>query len=316
MKKLIYLLFAFVLMPFRSEAQNVEYGISVDTTLMLIGDQQHLRFIVRSDVPLDLHFPVFTDTIAGDVEIISGPESRSSVEGGMNIYESLYKFTSFDTGVHVIPPQNIIVRDDGYDNVLKTDSLFFAVATFDVDMEKGGADIEAPYHVPLIFSEILPWILWSLLVLAVVGGAVWLFLRYRSGKPLFTPSEPPVPPYERALGELEVMRTGKLWLPGNEKVFYTDLTDILRRYLSGELGMQCMESTSDEILRDAAGRVNARGLEFMTSLLTTADLVKFAKMTPLQDENHMYFEGVCSLIDEVHASVTVVAEGDDKKEEI
>ena len=39
------------------KGQNLEYGVGVDTNYMMIGDQQHLTFRVRSDVPVQVVFP-------------------------------------------------------------------------------------------------------------------------------------------------------------------------------------------------------------------------------------------------------------------
>lgn len=54
------------------DAQNVEYGVALDTNYMMIGDQQHLTFKVKGDPGLKIIFPQLKDTITKGVEIISG----------------------------------------------------------------------------------------------------------------------------------------------------------------------------------------------------------------------------------------------------
>ena len=58
-------------------AQNLEYGVELDTNYMLIGDQQRLTFKVRSDEEARILFPQLKDTVVNGVEIISGPRRDS-----------------------------------------------------------------------------------------------------------------------------------------------------------------------------------------------------------------------------------------------
>ena len=82
------------------KGQNLEYGVGVDTNYMMIGDQQHLTFRVRSDVPVQVVFPLLKDTVTAGVEIISGPV-RDSLQGkdGKWLIEEKYVITAFDPGV-------------------------------------------------------------------------------------------------------------------------------------------------------------------------------------------------------------------------
>ena len=84
------------------KGQNLEYGVGVDTNYMMIGDQQHLTFRVRSDVPVQVVFPLLKDTVTAGVEIISGPV-RDSLQGkdGKWLIEEKYVITAFDTGVGI-----------------------------------------------------------------------------------------------------------------------------------------------------------------------------------------------------------------------
>ncbi len=295
---------------------GTEYGVSLDTTMMLIGDQQRLTFFVVSGEPMEVSFPIYTDTIIEGVEVISGPNLSSSTQRGRYIYESQYIFTSFDAGIYAIPPQKIEIEDDGFLHLLMTDTLYFAVNTYEVDLEQGMADIESPYGVPHTFWEIFRWILGGILLVAILLLAIYLIRRYRSGKPIFSRVEPQISSYEKAVTDIALMKEQKSWRAGNEKPFYTDITDILRRYLSGELGMQCMESTSDEILESVRNtpHIDDKGRNFMSDLLSVADLVKFAKMIPPESESYRYFTGVSWLIDDIHSSVAPEPEAETEEE--
>ena len=99
-------------------------------------------------------------------------------------------------------------------------------------------------------------------------------------------AEPKIPPYEKAIQATNMLKEEKLWQGGQDKQYYTRLTDILREYLDGRFSINAMEMTSTEIL-DALRRNNeTRVVErHMKEILNVADFVKFAKMRPLADDN-------------------------------
>lgn len=269
-------------------AQNIEYGAELDTVYMLIGDQQHLTFKVKSDVPLRVIFPQLKDTVSAGIELISGPV-RDSLKGkdGKWLFEEKYIITVFDTGVYIIPQMPITVENDNYNNVVRTDPLAFVVNTYQVDESKGNYDIVAPHDTPWSFTEILSYVLWTLLGLVIVGAGIWMVFRYRKKQPLFKREEVVIPPYVKAIKALDRIKAGKLWQAGRVKEYYTCLIDALRQYIDGELGIGAMEQTSFETIEALQGcdKVAKEDKENLARMLETADLVKFAKALPLPDEN-------------------------------
>ena len=270
-------------------AQNIEYGAELDTTYMMIGDQQHLRFLMKSDQPLTVRFPLLKDTVVGGVEIIAGPERDSVREkDGKWLFRESYVITAFDSGVYVIPSYAITVENGDYNNVLRTEPLAFAVNTYKVDEQQGNYDIVAPYQTPLNFAEILPWLLWIAGGLLVAALAVWYIIRSKKNKPLFAAEKKVyVPPYVIAMKELERLKGEKLWQAGKVKEYYTRLTDTVRQYVADELQIPAMEQTSFETVQalERNTLVDARDVEQVSGMLQAADFVKFAKSTPLPEEN-------------------------------
>ncbi|MCM1441553.1 MAG: BatA domain-containing protein [Roseburia sp.] len=289
MKYILLLIVLFGWGTGRVFAQNIEYGAELDTTYMMIGDQQHLRFLLKSDEALSVRFPQLKDTVVGGVEIIAGPE-RDSVQGkdGKWLFRESYVITAFDTGVYVIPSYAITLENGDYNNVLRTEPLGFAVNTYKVDEQQGNYDIVAPLQTPLNFAEILPWLLWIAGGLAVVVLIVWYIIRRKKNKPLFAAEKKVyVPPYVVAIKKLERLKEEKLWQAGKTKEYYTRLTDAVRQYVADELQIPAMEQTSFETVQalERNTLVDARDAEKIAGLLQEADFVKFAKSTPLPEEN-------------------------------
>lgn len=270
-------------------AQNIEYGAELDTTYMMIGDQQHLRFRVKSDNALFVRFPLLKDTLTKGVEIIAGPVRDSLREkDGKWLFQESYVITVFDTGVYVVPSYAITIENEDYNSVLRTEPLAFVVNTYKVDEQQGNYDVVAPYQTPLNFAEILPWILWIGGGLLLVALVVWYVIRRKRNKPLFAAEKKVyVPPYVVAMKELERLKGEKLWQAGKVKEYYTRLTDTVRQYVADELQIPAMEQTSFETVQalERNSFVAAGEVEKVAGMLQTADFVKFAKSTPLPDEN-------------------------------
>jgi hypothetical protein len=129
---------------------------------------------------------------------------------------------------------------------------------------------------------------------AAAGGALllaalvtWLVVRRLRAREdavrgeVIAPVAAARPAWEIALEELDAIAEAR-WVERGEPVRqYEQVTETLRRYLENRYGIPALESTTDdlrEILRDAPirGDLAARVL----SLLSDADLVKFAKGIP------------------------------------
>ena len=288
------------------KAQNVEYIAEVDTNYIMIGDQIHFRMKVLAEPGARVNFPVLKDTLAKGIEIVSGPV-RDSVEerdGRMLIAES-YVITSFDTGVYVLPSVPIQVLREDFNNVLRTDPIQLIVNTYVVDLQKGYNDIVMPKSAPWTFGEILPYVLWVLLGLAVVALIVWIVRKRKRHEPIFANVKPAIPPYELAIQALEEIKQEKLWQSGKTKEYYTRLTDAIRAYLNGELGISAMEQTSFETLRDLEKNKNVtkEQREKLAMMFETADFVKFAKAEPLPNENESNLNIAYGFVNETNETI-------------
>ena len=220
LKNVILFLFL-ILSAVGVKGQNIEYGAMLDTTHMLIGDQQYLTFKVMAEPGIRVYFPQLKDTLVRGVEIVAGPLRDSVKEkDGRWLIEEKYLITSFDTGVYQIPPMPIMLEGKEYNNTLRTDPLAFVVNTFQVDPQKGNYDIVMPYATPWTFAEILPYLLWGLLGISIIALVIWLWWRYKKNKPLFTPQKEAIPPYVIAIRSLDEIKESKLWQAGREKEYY------------------------------------------------------------------------------------------------
>lgn len=155
------------------------------------------------------------------------------------------------------------------------------------------------------FFDFLPdwiynyWWAWIAGIVAVTAG-ILIALRYRRGGTLAVKAKPVhvVPPYEKAMAQLAKLQADKLWEKGQEKQFYTSLTDILREYLEGRFGINALEMTTPQIKRAVYATVPEKSASaMMNDILEMADYVKFAKMRPLPEDNMRSFNQASEFIE-------------------
>ena len=70
---------------------------------------------------------------------------------------------------------------------------------------------------------------WILLAIIIILGAIFYYITRKKEVSIpLIPRKRPIPPHELAMQQLSVLKEAKLCERGQEKEFYTRLTDILR----------------------------------------------------------------------------------------
>lgn len=131
--------------------------------------------------------------------------------------------------------------------------------------------------------------LWPWLLAAVLGALAWEGRRRWKARPApegpAAPLEPPVPPEVAAERALAQLRDSGLWESGDHALYYLRLTDILRAYLEARYGEPASAMTSVEVARLVKAREpDLKAAAVVRELLSRADLVKFARVSPGADQ--------------------------------
>jgi hypothetical protein len=148
-------------------------------------------------------------------------------------------------------------------------------------------DIAAPYRAPLTFGELLPWILLALLAAVTVWLIIRLIKKFKRVKKEIIVPTIVEPAHIIAFRELERLHNEKLWQNVETKKYYTRLTEIIRQYLENRFHIYSLELTTSETLEALVktGFKKNESYKKLKSVLTGADLVKFAKYKPEPIEN-------------------------------
>ncbi|MEG0519076.1 MAG: hypothetical protein RR555_09460 [Bacteroidales bacterium] len=275
----------------QSPAQNPAYfkveSSKLSKDSILVGD--HLLWSAVFKVPSDKRIAVapYGEILKQDsvkLEVLKEIQLDTiSIQSGISQLEAKLLLTSFDSGYYKLPQPLMIINGD---------TVYFdmpSVAVNPVQMDTATFkmyDIKGQINYPVTFKEVLPWILLGLLVIVIIY-IVYRYIKYRRehknffGKPIVKD-----PPHIIALRELDKLRTQKLWQAGKEKQYYTGITDTLREYIEQRYDVSAMEKTSMEIMGSLTDKkMEAKPYNELNELFKLADLVKFAKYTPLEAEN-------------------------------
>ncbi|MDD4746544.1 MAG: hypothetical protein PHW19_04610 [Salinivirgaceae bacterium] len=289
-----------------SSAQSVDPVASakLDTTLVLIGDHVTLQIDVELFDSTFVQFPVYTDTITKDVEILRDLPFDTIRENNKTVIRKQYILTSFDSGSYYINPIAITLRTkESEAQTIYTNPLFLSVQTIQIDStENRIADIKLPLETPLTINEFISEYLPYLLIMITVGILAFLLI-WLIRKTKKQPTEPIVEiPKEEAhviaLRELDALNAKKMWQEGMIKPFYSELSDIIRRYLEHRYEIPALESSTSEIafITKSLAILDKEIQHKLMEFLETADLVKFAKFEPLASEHLKFMEQSYSFV--------------------
>ena len=288
MKRFLVIAITCVLTSGLLQAQPTTVSATMDSTILLVGDQTRLTFTVAQMRGRQVCAPVFSDTIVSGLEIVERlPLDTQLADDGLLLVSQSYVLTSFDSALYFIDAQPFV---DGADT-LYSNPLSLKVVSIPVDTAQHAiADIKPVYAPP--FDWPLFWLI-VLITLGVVALAVIGFFVYRYVKRHAAPSaevaEPQDlrPAHEIALERLGVIKAEKLWQQNRAKEYHTQLTDVVRDYIARRFGICAVEQTSAEILAGIQPALSGQKTVYadLKTLLTTSDLVKFAKYKPLVSED-------------------------------
>jgi hypothetical protein len=296
MRRFVYLLiFLLLIAPFSIKGQEVSVSAAFDTSRIFIGDQINFSITIDQPSDLKLSIPFFKDSLSKKIEILSGPSIDTATINGNKIrITEKYRITSFDSGFYMIDPVYAEISDSTGLKRFYSDYSILEVARVKLTPPDTSAkifDIDAPYRAPLTLGEILPWLLIALLSAVLIWLILRLIKRFKKTKKEIIEPAFKEPAHVIAFRELEILQNEKLWQNGETKKYYTRLTEIIRQYLENRFHVYSLELTTSETLEALVktGFKKNESYNKLKSVLTAADLVKFAKYKPEPIENDTTF---------------------------
>jgi len=287
-KLIIGLLFLGIL---NANAQSLSIETSLDSNKLIIGDQTLL--ILKVTVPKgrkEVVFPRYTDTLQKNVEVVQRSKIDTiSSDDKVMVLQQKYTITSFDSGSYVLKVGPFII--DGKDSMF-ANPISLYVNTLKVDTAKDVKDIKAPYTAPIEWAEVWPWLRWLILGLFIIAILVYFLWKFFNKDVDATTAKELEPAHTIAFRELERLKQDDLVQKGSLKEYHSRLSDIVRAYIEQRFAINALELTTDELLDIFRNSefINAELFGQLKQLLTIADLAKFAKYEPIENENMMSYK--------------------------
>ncbi len=292
-------------------AQQVSARARADSTSYTVGDRIRVSVDLRHPAGLMIQ-PMVGDTVEGFTVLgRSGLKATTDSTSAME-----FVLARYDSGDAVIPPLPFLyfMPNDTASHVALTNQLLVTVHTVPQDTSASFRDIKPPIDIPMSWKELA---LYAAMALAAAGlgylGYRWWKKRKRKlAGEVYVP--PPRPAHLIALEALGDLKAKKLWQQGLVKEYYSELTEIFRRYFEQRYNVPSLEETTDETLAGLRSAQVGNGfLEPAGVILRRADLVKFAKYHPTVTDHEDSFRGVIAFVEKTKVqAMTPVAGGSGK----
>lgn len=261
---------------------------SIDSTMLMLGDQTAMHLSVTQDANEQVVMPYFDEMLQDGIEIVekSKIDTTTLSDGRIQLKQDLM-LTSFKDSLFAIEPLYVT---SGEDTFWTEPMVLNVIQPFEVDSTNAITDIKDIERAPIWWWGIIRWILLVLGILLLIDLAFWLWNKYDK---LRHKEEEPIAPEllrpadEVALEKLDAIKAQKIWKNGKVKEYQTELTDVVREYIGRRFDVQSTEKTSDETLRAMKPLIDKELFGKLSKMLQLADLVKFAKWHTTPDENEM-----------------------------
>lgn len=275
----------------------------LDSTVLLMGKQTALHIELSQDKNTVGYFVgEGAANLTEMVEVADRPKADTTDLGNnrIQINRDLI-IQSFDSGVYMIPPQQYVVGKDTF----KSNPVTLKVLPVKVDSLTTVHDFKPVADVPFKLLDFLPsfiadyWWIYLLVIIAAAIGLLVYFKWIKKGRIPLIPQKKELPPYEEAIKSLEALKQRQLWQAGQDKEYYTGLTDILRKYIYRRFDINAVEMTSSQIIDILKKNEETRAVnEQLSLILEIADFVKFAKVRPLPDDNEVAYQRALHFVNE------------------
>lgn len=285
-----------------ASAGNTTITVKLDSARVLMGKTTTMHIEITQDKQVNgLLLTLLGDTLNSKVEIADkGHADTTMLDNDRFQIKHDIALQAFDPGVYQLPPLLYVTGRD----TIKSQSLTLSVDSIKVDPNGNIKDFKSIANVPFKFLDWVPdfisdyWWAW-LAGLALIAFGIFAYYRwYKKGINPLKPVKKRLPPYEEAMLALTTLKSRNLWQNGQEKEYFTGLTDILRVYIDRRFGINAVEMTSSQIMEKIRQNKEAHIANAqLKEVLEIADFVKFAKMHTLADDNEMAYQRAVNFVE-------------------
>lgn len=300
-------------------AQAPQLSATVSRQRIALGDTLTLHLQSQYALGLRQDLSSIADTL-GRFEVLARSKAQTSEQNGKHIFAQDFTLIAFEAGNDTIPALKVayVQQESGMTNILATAPIAIYIDSVATDMQQDIKPIKPIIDPPLTWRDYWHYIAFaSVAALALLAAVVW-YRRRRIAPPthIATPNELSRPPHEIALSQLNALAQARYWQQGNVKQYYSELSDIMRRYIEQRYALPATEMITAEtiialqmigqtskaipsispspdadnaLLHPIDQVLSPTQISDIEQLLRTADMVKFAKAQPdINTHTHLW----------------------------
>lgn len=263
---------------------------SVSPAKPQLSDTILLTLEIETDSTLQAEMPAFGSTL-GDLEIAQITEQTNRITADRETKQLVLQVVPQQNGITPIWQTTIHYTDQREELREKSYSLTLPATELEIQStitpESASLDhISSPSD---IFEFRSTYFLWIIVILVIVFGFVLIFLFRFFRKPVTVTPESTLTPQEIALQRLALLINSRLH-EIDVKNFFIELTGIVRWYIEQQTDLRAPELTTEEFLHEITQQWEHRLVlsselrDRLRLFLESADMVKFAKFQPSQEE--------------------------------
>jgi HEPN domain-containing protein len=265
---------------------QVSFGASVHSSITPreahVGEELLLTIKVGGALGKAIAFP---PPPAGGFELLTLDTSLVIKSGVMK-----YSLAIFDTGTYPIPALPVLVLTGATVETLRTTPHSVRITSALPDTASTILALKSYRLHPFQLRELKKY-LWALLALLLGVAGWWIWKRYfKRNRGEEQSPELLFPAHELAIRELILLKDKKYPNRGMLKEFFSEFSEIMRRYIERRYKFPALEMTTYDLEREfEEPRYPADLTRRLVPSLREADLVKFAKYVPQFDlcERHL-----------------------------
>lgn len=268
----------------RSQVERgpVKLTVTVEPKVARLSDELVMTVAIDAAEGVEIEKPIFGEEI-GEFTVRDFREPLPKMADGRVITTRTFTLEPRTTGTLTLDPIRVTFKDkratDAKEEGVESEALTVQV-TGPAEEERVDLGQLKPAASPIELPAAWNWVVIGGIGAAAIAAlaAVVLWRRRRRAFPVAPELSP------RELAELELTRLLESGLARTDvKLFYVQLTGIVRRYIERTVGIHAPEQTTEEFLREIAQHpsfaMNQR--DRLGNFLESADLVKFAGYQPL-----------------------------------
>ena len=206
-------------------------------------------------------------------------ETKDDISKTFNNYSRTIEFQIFDEGKYTIPPLEFSINGE----VLKT--IPYEITVYNpVNADEQISDIMNNKQVELGWKDYWEMYKWYVLGAFIVIALLFVFLgMFKNG--VFGKNNKEKPSIHKTLLDLKNLEKKKYAENGNFRMFYVELIDITREFLTKQYRIPADVLLTDDLidLMKHTNKISTENEKVVEEIFLRGDLVKFAKTFPTKE---------------------------------